>query len=71
MINWNWPHTKQNNLLPWYVMLKNLPALPFMLLALLFGSAYIICMGIGYFIVKGPKEAWYRIKEDFNGSGFF
>lgn len=71
MINWKWPHTKQNNLLPWYVMLKNLPALPFMLLAFVFGFAYVTCMGIGYFIAKGPTYAWYFVEEEFKNSSIF
>lgn len=70
-INWKFPHTKDNNLLPWYMMLKNLPALPFILLALVFGSAYIICMSIGYLITKGPKEARYYMQEEFKVSSLF
>jgi len=71
MINWKWPQTKQNNFLPWYVMLKNLPALPFMLLAFVFGTSYAICMGIAYFIVKGPTFAWDFVKEEIQGSSIF
>ena len=70
-INWKFPQTKDNNLLPWYMMLKNLPALPFILLALVFGSAYIICMSIGYLITKGPKEARYYMQEEFKVSRLF
>lgn len=70
-INWKFPQTKDNNLLPWYMMLKNLPALPFILLALVFGSAYIICMSIGYLITKGPKEARYYMQEEFKVSSLF
>ena len=70
-INWKYPQTKDNNLLQWYMMLKNLPALPFILLALVFGSAYIICMSIGYLITKGPKEAKYYMQEEFKVSRLF
>ena len=70
-INWKFPQTKDNNLLPWYMMLKNLPALPFILLALVFGCAYIICMSIGYLIAKGPKEAKYYMQEEFKVSSLF
>ena len=65
-MNWKFPQTPNNNLLPWYVMLKNLFALPFMLLAFLFGAGYVACMGIGYFIVKGPMFSWNYVSEQFN-----
>jgi hypothetical protein len=65
-INWKFPQTKDNNLLPWYVMLKNLPALPFILLALVFGCAYVTCMSIGYLIAKGPTFACNYVSDQFN-----
>lgn len=58
-INWNWPSTRSNRLLPWYVILKNMVAVPFMLLGIVFGVTYITFIGIAYFIVKG----WDYAKE--------
>ena len=48
------------------MMLKNLFALPFMLLAFVFGGAYVACMGISYVIVKGPTFAWDYVSDQFN-----
>jgi uncharacterized membrane protein len=69
-INRNW----SNNLLPWYVILKNLFAIPFMLVAVLFGAAYITCMcayiafmGISYLIVKGRSYAEEWVKDELFG----
>jgi hypothetical protein len=56
MINWKWPHTKQNNLLPWYLMLKNMCAIPFYII----GGIFIF---IGYLIVYGPKRANYDFPD--------
>jgi hypothetical protein len=70
-MNWNWPSTRNNNLLPWYVILKNLMALPFMLLGILFGVSYITCMGIAYFIVKGWDFAQEWVKDQIDGYGVY
>lgn len=66
-MNWNWPSTRNNDLLPWYVILKNLMALPFMLLGILFRVSYITCMGIAYFIVKGWDYAQEWVKDELYG----
>lgn len=66
-INWNWPQTKNNKLLPWYVILKNLMALPFMLLGIVFGVSYVSCMGIAYLIVKGRSYAQEWVKDELFG----
>lgn len=66
-MNWNWPSTRNNRLLPWYVILKNLFSLPFMLLGILFGVSYIACMGIAYLIVKGWDYAQEWVKDEIYG----
>jgi hypothetical protein len=70
-INWNWPQTKTNKLLPWYVILKNLMALPFMLLGIVFGAVYVGCMGIAYLIVKGRSYAQEWVKDELYGYGVY
>lgn len=73
-MNWNWPQTKNNKLLPWYVILKNMVAVPFMLLGIVFGVAYITFsvayitfIGIAYLIVKGQSYAKEWVKEELYG----
>ena len=68
-INWKWPQTKNNKLLPWYVILKNLMALPFMLIGIVFGVVYVGCMGIAYLIVKGRSYAQEWVKDELYGYG--
>ena len=62
-MNWNWPSNSNNRLLPWYVILKNMVAVPFMLLGIVFGAAYVGCMSIAYFIVKGWDYAQEWVKD--------
>jgi hypothetical protein len=70
-LNWNWPRTRNNNLLPWYVILKNLMALPFMLLGIVFGVAYITTIGAAYLIVKGRSYAKEWVKDELYGYGVY
>lgn len=70
-INWKWPSTRNNNLLPWYVILKNLPALPLILLGMVFFFTYIACMGIAYFLAKGWDYAKEWVKDQIYGYGVY
>lgn len=70
-LNWKWPQTRNNNLLPWYVILKNLMALPFMLIGLVFGAAYVAFTGIAYLIVKGRSYAQEWVKDELYGYGVY
>lgn len=56
MINWKWPQTKQNNFLPWYLMLKNMLAVPFYVVGALF-------FAIGFSIHKGPKQVFTHMPK--------
>ena len=66
-LNWKWPQTRNNNLLPWYVTLKNLFAVPFMLLGIVFGLAYITTIGAAYLIVKGRSYAKEWVNDQLYG----
>lgn len=55
-INWKWPHTEKNNILPWYVILKNLLAIPFIAIATL-------SLLFAYAIIHGPRNAIPSVKE--------
>lgn len=70
-LNWKWPQTRNNNLLPWYIILKNLLAVPFMLIGIAFGAAYVTCMGIAYLIAKGPSYAQEWVKDELYGFGVY
>jgi hypothetical protein len=70
-INWNWPSTRNNNLLPWYVIMKNMAAVPFMLIGIVFGVTYITFIGIAYLIVKGRSYAQEWVKDELYGYGVY
>ena len=54
-INWKWPNNRQNGLLPWYVLAKNLLAVPFAISAVLSLLVY-------FFIVRGPRWCIAELK---------
>jgi hypothetical protein len=70
-LNWNWPQTRNNNLLPWYMILKNMVAVPFILIGIVFGVTYITFIGIAYLIVKGWDFAQEWVKDELYGSGVY
>jgi hypothetical protein len=68
-INWNWPKTKDNDFFPWYVMLKNIAALPLLFLGGSIALSGKVIAGIGLCIcylylcvAVNPKHAndWWE-----------
>lgn len=59
-INWKWPHTKRNGLLPWYMIAKNMLAVPFIAITVM---SFVIAQAI----VHGPKGCITRTKQDLFG----
>ena len=55
-INWKWPRTKENGLLPWYVIAKNMLAVPFIAIA-------IVSYVLAEMIVRGPRGCISRTKN--------
>lgn len=64
-INWHWPSTRANNWKPWYVILKNLLALPFIVLGAPLGISSILLLGVAVGIIHGPASAKFYVKGKF------
>lgn len=59
-INWKWPSNGANGLLPWYVIIKNSFAIPFMFIAAL-------SLLVFFAIVYGPHKCVAEVKRTLGG----